>query len=506
MKKIILVLTVITMSLSMLGCSNKEISIEDRYKDAYFINLDSDKAYLNDSQIDEFDYTWHIDPSKVHDDVKDSPAEYYTGNKQEGDYVTYIDHELYYYPLLDEDKFKLIEYNGEKEWAYYYEDGVNNDYIFSTLPSFINEDSIPTHMMHSEDEASENKVLHICKAGTYVLSGNWDGQVLIDLGEKEDVSTDKNAKVTLVLNNVDINCTVAPGILFTDLYECNNENTNLENDYEVDTQNAGANIIIADGSNNAVSGKNIYRILKTKYKNEDSNEIVKVQKKTYKYDAPFYSCVSMVIDSEDNNTGNLVIVSNFEGLDSEMHLCINGGNFIIYSEDDGINVNEDGVSVFTLNDGDITLNCANGAEGDGIDSNGYIVINGGSLNINNVVAPDSALDSSSGIIYHKGEIYVDSVLLDIKPGTYNELGNNAQAFDPSKNRDFDQSRIPSNMLKDINFDIEDFKEKVASLGDEATLEDVLEILGDYGLDVIPQGDNRQDARDPKPMPNMANNK
>ena len=46
-------------------------------------------------------------------------------------------------------------------------------------------------------------------------------------------------------------------------------------------------------------------------------------------------------------------------------------------EDDGINVNEDNVSVFTMNGGTLHIFAGLGAEGDGIDSNGYIVVNGG---------------------------------------------------------------------------------------------------------------------------------
>ena len=65
-------------------------------------------------------------------------------------------------------------------------------------------------MMHSADAAYENAVLHIKKAGTYRLKGEWFGQIRIDLGE--DSFDDPEARVTLVLDNVNIECSVASGI------------------------------------------------------------------------------------------------------------------------------------------------------------------------------------------------------------------------------------------------------------------------------------------------------
>ena len=43
------------------------------------IVLDTDKAYLDGEAVKEYDYTWHADPGTVHDEVKNAPAEYYTG-------------------------------------------------------------------------------------------------------------------------------------------------------------------------------------------------------------------------------------------------------------------------------------------------------------------------------------------------------------------------------------------------------------------------------------------
>ena len=62
---------------------------------------------------------------------------------------------------------------------------------------------------------------------------------------------------------------------------------------------------------------------------------------------------------------------------SGMYPCVSSP---ITSGNDGINTNEDGVSVTTVNGGVLTID-VDGAtgEGDGIDSNGWLVINGGTV-------------------------------------------------------------------------------------------------------------------------------
>lgn len=462
-----------TILTSLTACSIKKQKNEDpKHEDAQIITLSDNKAKLGEADIESFDYTWHCDPSVSHNEVKNSPAEYYTGTKPETDAAAYIDSELYYFPELPESGFKNIKYDGENEWAYYYTDGEHNDYIFATLPSLGN--SLPTQMMHSETEAAENKVLHITKAGTYVLEGSWKGQVRIDLGDKDETFTDENAKVTLILNGADIKCTVAPAIVFYSAYECDNKwEDNEKHTADVDISSAGASVIIADDTENTVSGTNIFRMLKTQYKDENSTDAVKVQKKMRKNDAAFYSYVSMNINGEEKNTGKLTVTSGFEGIDSELHLAVNGGNITINSQDDGMNVNEDNVSVISFNGGNVTINAGLGSEGDGVDSNGFVKINGGTIAVNGIKAPDNAIDSEDGIYYTSGTVTIDGKEQSLSANSVvREIGNEMMRHDNGngeKPQGFD--RQPQ------DFDIKEFKEKVAALDDDATFEDVMSILG-----------------------------
>ncbi|MBQ9911503.1 MAG: carbohydrate-binding domain-containing protein [Firmicutes bacterium] len=483
-KKLFALALIFAFAVSLAACTGKTDTSEIRgdYPGAKFITLSASGAKIDGVQVKEYDYTWHVDPSVAHDEVKNSPAEYYTGTKPDTDAAVYIDHELYYYPKLDESGFKLVNYDGEREYAYYYTDGENEKYIFATLPVLGN--SFPSYMMHKEEEAAENKVLHITKAGTYILKGEWDGQIWVDLGDSDDTFADESAKVTLVLAGVDIECSVAPGIVFYSVYECDNAWEERANSYaDIDISGAGAKIIVADGTENSVSGTNVFRMLKTKYKDENDESTVKVQKKQRKTDGALYSYVSMVIEGEEEGTGTLSVTGGFEGIDSELHLAFGGGKITVNSQDDGVNVNEDYVSVVYFNGGEVTINAAQGAEGDGVDSKGFIVINGGKVSVSNIRVPDNAFDSEMGIYYRGGEVTVDGTALELEKGDQgNSLGG--QSFGPGGQGGFPgmpgqggQNMGPGGMGFGQDFDMKEFKQKVSELPDDATLEDVLGLLG-----------------------------
>lgn len=96
------------------------------------------------------------------------------------------------------------------------------------------------------------------------------------------------------------------------------------------------------------------------------------------------------------------------------HMTINGGSYIVQAADDPINISEDGVGVLTINDGYVFTSVKNvaGGEGDGIDSNGYIEINGGTvIALAHPSSADSGIDSdmgsriNGGIVVGAGNMY-----------------------------------------------------------------------------------------------------
>lgn len=263
----------------------------------------------------------------------------------------------------------------------YYKEGTDSSYGEGT-----------ENNMHSAEEAAEHTVVTITEPGTYEISGTLSkGQLAVDLGEEAE--DDENAVVTLILNGVDITCTVAPAVIFYNVYECGSSDTETATE-EVDTSKAGARIIIADDSVNNINGSYVAKIYKEG-----------TTKKLHKYDGAFYSKMSMEIDGGEKGNGVLNINAENEGMDSELHLTINGGNIHINSGDDGINTNEDGVSVTTINGGYLYIFAGNGSEGDGIDSNGFISINGGTvISLANPNSADSGIDSDMGTYINGGTV------------------------------------------------------------------------------------------------------
>ena len=177
---------------------------------------------------------------------------------------------------------------------------------------------------HTAEEAEAHTVVHITQPGTYALSGTLSaGQIAVDLGE--DAEDDPAAVVTLILNGVDITCTVAPTVIFYSVYECGSTDEDTASE-TVDTSAAGANVLIADGTINNVTGSYVARIYDpdSVVLSEDGMT-VEDSEKLHKYDGAFYSKMSMNVDGGEAGTGVLNITADNEGLDTELHLTINGG-------------------------------------------------------------------------------------------------------------------------------------------------------------------------------------
>ena len=125
-----------------------------------------------------------------------------------------------------------------------------NDIVFYLAGQDFTYGEGTTEDAHEQSEADAHTVVHITKPGRYIFSGKLSlGQIAVDLGE--DAEENPEAVVTIILNGVDITCTVAPAIIFYNVYECcsSDEETATK---DVDTTKAGANIIINDGTENNV--------------------------------------------------------------------------------------------------------------------------------------------------------------------------------------------------------------------------------------------------------------
>lgn len=108
--------------------------------------------------------------------------------------------------------------------------------------------------------------------------------------------------------------------------------------------------------------------------------------------------------------GTITVESSVEGLESA-NVTINGGTIDIYATDDGINAASD-ISTdlyIKITGGDVSVEVASG-DTDGIDSNGDIIISGGTVRVTNPgigSGPATAFDYTGTAEFTGGTIYIN---------------------------------------------------------------------------------------------------
>lgn len=232
-----------------------------------------------------------------------------------------------------------------------------------------------------------NTVVTIAAAGTYRLNGSLtDGQIVIAAPE--------DANVRLILDGVEITCRTAPALLIESAAD-----PRTENEY-------GMTIELANGSENHLSGSH-----RAAQSDEDIDN-----------DGAISSNVSLGFEG----TGALEVIGDNEGIEVKYgHLTFNGGEIRVTANDDPVNASEDEVAVLTINDGYLYLRVdedpAN--EGDGMDSNGRIVINGGTvIALSHPNSMDSGIDSDLGATVNGGTVISAGNMYDeITAGDGNEI-------------------------------------------------------------------------------------
>ena len=215
-------------------------------------------------------------------------------------------------------------------------------------------------------------IIKITLEGTYILSGTLNGQIKVS----------STGTVKLVLNGVTIKNSASNGILFTKAYELDSSTFNYNTAKSLDITKAGAQIIIADGTENTVNAAN-----------QDGK------------DGAIHSDVSILITGESKGDGVLNVIGSSEGIETDKHLFFNGGILNIAAQDDGINASEDRACIVILAGGKLFINSGLGREGDGVDSNGYILVQGGEVYSHARPGADSGLDADIGTIIDGGKVF-----------------------------------------------------------------------------------------------------
>ena len=105
----------------------------------------------------------------------------------------------------------------------------------------------------------------------------------------------------------------------------------------------------------------------------------------------------------------MFVINSEEGLEAT-GITINGGDITISASDDGINASDktdDFTPYLIINDGSISITMADG-DTDGIDSNGDITINGGTISIN----AQSAIDYDGTAVFNGGTLIINGEEVD----------------------------------------------------------------------------------------------
>ena len=268
-------------------------------------------------------------------------------------------------------------------------------------------------------------VVSITSAGTYILSGSLSGQVSISVGSSDTV--------VLVLNGVSITSSSTNGIIFLKAYELDSSSSfSYSKAKSLTVDNSGAKIIIADGTENTIQGT----------KSSDG-------------DGAIHSVISLLITGETNNDGVLNVIGTKEGIEVEKHLFINGGILNIAAQDDGINLKNSYICI--ISGGKVLINSGLGSEGDGIDSNGYILINGGEVISAANPTADTGLDADSETIIDGGNVFsvgcsMDMASTDSSQPTMNLIfSSNVAASSTVTVKDSDGNEIISFCANDADF-------------------------------------------------------
>ena len=120
------------------------------------------------------------------------------------------------------------------------------------------------------------------------------------------------------------------------------------------------------------------------------------------------------------NAGEITVTAG-EGLEATL-ITINGGNIEINASDDGVNAAQkvSGYTpCFTMNDGVLTVNMGQG-DTDAIDSNGNIVINGGTI----YITAQSPFDYDGSAQLNGGEVYVNGTKMTQLTNQFGGMGGN----------------------------------------------------------------------------------
>lgn len=299
--------------------------------------------------------------------------------------------------------------------------------------------------------AADNETIEITEAGVYILSGSAENCTV-------KISAADDARIQLVLDNVTITNESAPAICLVSADKlfittaAGSENTlkvtgNFEKDGSTKTDavifakddivfGGKGTLTVISAEGNGISGKDDVKFTGGTYVIEaaadgiEANDSIAVCGGTFTvtardglhaenddddtlgwiYIAEAAMDISVTSDGihataiAQIDSGNITVTGH-EGIEATV-VQLNGGNVTVNGKDDGINAGQKSKSysvLIEINGGNVSVTVGNG-DTDAIDSNGDIVINGGTVS---VTAPGSTFDYDGTATFNGGTIIIN---------------------------------------------------------------------------------------------------
>ena len=249
----------------------------------------------------------------------------------------------------------------------------------------------------------------ITEAGSYIVNGTLsDGQLRVD--------TDKDSKVRLILNGVTISnantaaiYVVSADKVVLNLAEGTQNALSTEGSF-VQTDENKVDAVIFSKDDLTVSGSGSLTVTSPSGHGIVSKDDLKI--KSGPVTVTSGRKALSVNDTLTVEDGTLTLKAGTEGMEST-YVLINGGNISIEAGDDGINAtwSSDTLSpLVEINGGSINIVMGQG-DTDGIDSNGDLIITGGTIDITG----NSCFDCDGKITFTGGTVITNGQQVDTIP-------------------------------------------------------------------------------------------